>query len=873
MELNDYLLTTLIRSDNQVTFSGDRPNLINKFLVKGAIRDESNSNSLGPAVNNGICFTIPNSAEGVSTEKLESNWRYYRINSPDQKPNEIFTTNTDQYIYSLCSIYCSAEKDAVINIWNMNPIRIWINGRLVMTTGISYNTRFVMFAFKFQKGLNTILFERMRYTANHIKLGIVDLVSNVSYMPIDFLSSSEYIDFFDVGLLEELKHSYIIMPEKSLFKDRKIKFVVLPKWFDTQTKERVQIEIKDSKGKLLKSFEAFTGEHIQPDIDEDINGVLTLKALGLDNFKRSFDTHIFYGNFVKERNLLIQKAEQILGTENSILKSFKRLVKLPDLCNETGEMLQEEIYERMLNNYSEFENALLNDINIKNKSTFDIFDNNAMIYYESEIDDGCIAYGVNLPENFSKEKTYPLILLFQIGYAFSAIYRTTRYVRRREFDEAVIVTMCARSDISFDYINEIDILNIINAIIQDFKIDRDQIYSVGHCSGAIRAIGLAVRKPDLFSGIGNIAGLPLIEHSECFNNIENLSLYNLVGFDDLLNIALYATIQQSEQYKKIKNYFYNFYDHPELNEFFNSRGLMKALLKDKKEKYPKRLYFTAKAPIYNKSYWIYIDIIESLENRAEIKAEILNEHKIIISTHNIKRFSLLLGQKEMNLNRNLEILLNNISYKLEITDYVNISFDVRATGIDLKLEHPDYMEFQRLYNSIAVKEELLGLKQVYLKKCIILKPDNLIAYEEDYKEVLFDILQNPLKSRIRNYKYEIFNESIIDEKKLSETNFVMYINPLNKSNFNERVLNYSKIELDQTKIIYDNKQFGGNYFAVIKVKNPFDANKLALLVTCNSKSTEEEMMSFLKTFDSNSLFFSDTVIYNNGKYHSFRAGL
>jgi hypothetical protein len=870
MELNDYLLATLIQTDKQVTFSGHRPNLLNKFLVKGAVRDESNSNSLEPAVNNGICLTLPNSVEGLSSEELESNWRYFLINTPDRKPREIFTSDTDKYIYCLCSMYCSTEKDAIINLWNLNPIRIWINGRLVMTTGISYNTRNVMFAFKFQKGVNTILFERTRYTANHNKLGILDLITNVSYMPIDFLTSCEHVDLFDMELFEELKNSYIIMPEKALFKDKKVKLVVLPKWFDTENKERIKLEIKDSKGKLLKSFEALTGEQIQADIDEDINGVLILKAIGLDNSKQSFDTHIFCGNFVKERNLLIKKAEEILGIENKILKSFKRLVKVPDMCNELGEMQQEDIYDRMLKNYSKFENAILCGNNM-DKGVFDIYDNSAMIYNESEIDDDCMAYEVNLPKNYSKEKKYPLILSFQLGYAL--VYRTTRYIRRRDFDEAVIVSMCARGDLNYDYINEMNIFNIINSIVEDFNIDRDQIYAVGHCNGAIRAFGLAVRRPDLFSGIGSIGGLPKREDSIYFSNIEGVALHGLFGIDDECNITMIDILQQSGKVKKMKNYFFNFFNHTEFNEFFNSRGLVKALIKDKKERYPKKLCLSTKTPIYNKSFWIYIDIIESLERDAEIKAEILNENKIVISTCNIRRFSLLLGQKEMNLNKNIEILLNNISYKLEITDYVNISFHIQASRIDLTLEQSDYMEFQRLYDSITVKEELLGLKQVYLKKCIVLKPDNLIDNEEECKKTLFNILQYPLKGRARNYDYELVNESIIDEKRLSESNFVMYIDPFNKSNLNEKVLNYSQIELDQTKIIYDNKRFEGNYFAVIKVKSPYDADKLGLLVISNSKIAEEEMISFLKTYDINPLFFSDAVIYNNGEYHSFRPGV
>ena len=43
-----------------------------------------------------------------------------------------------------------------------------------------------------------------------------------------------------------------------------------------------------------------------------------------------------------------------------------------------------------------------------------------------------------------------------------------------------------------------------------------------------------------------------------------------------------------------------------------------------------------------------------------------------------------------------------------------------------------------------------------------------------------------------------------------------------------------------------------------------------LAIIYNTENLREEMMRFLNSFDTNPLFYSDAVIYHDGRYHSFR---
>lgn len=874
MELNDYLLTTLRQSFAPVTFSGQSPTVVNRILVKGVDCDKKILN-LEPAVNNGICLTLPDSVTGLSTEELESNWRYYISTDKTDlyyclTPHDMFGKESDKYIYGLFGLYCNSEKDALIHIWSLNAIRVWINGRLVVTTTISYNLATILFGFKFRKGMNTILFERLSFPLSHKKLGIVERENMITITPLEFLAAKENQVFFDEDLLGELKNSYAVIPEKALIKEEEVKFTVLPMWFDNSAREKVQIEIRNAEGGLLKSFPAYTGEEIRSEIGENHKGVLVIKALGTENNKKSLGTYIFKGNFAKERTLLLQKAELLLGPKHALLETMRRLVRIPDICNETAELAQEELYVPMLKNYAEFEKALLNEADIKTKSLFDIFERTVMQFQESEIDDGFVAYRIYLPENYAKDKFYPLVLVLEWGYASSTIPRTVRYIRRGKFDEAIIITICARGELNRDFINELDYLRIIDNMLHNFNIDRERIYAIAVCTAAVKIFGLAIRKPDLFSGFANFQGMPRISDVENLNNIENMTIYNIFNFNDGFNIGMIFQ-DQTERVGKVKNYFYDFFTHNQFNNLFNSRGLLKALLNEKTEKYPKKIRFYIQEPVFNKSYWVFIERIEDLSRKAMIEAEIVNRDEVKISINNIKAFSLLLGEAEMNLLRRIDIQVNGDVYNIETGAYSRIKFIKEDKGHSVTVTPMEREEFQKQYDSLSVNEELLGLKEIYLKKCVILRSNS--DNGENYLDPLWEILQSPLKEKLRSYKYEMRDEGTIDEAMLSQSNFVIYISPAEKSGLKEKMLKVSGLTLEQNRISYGKYQLSGDYFALIKVNNPFNEAKRAMIVTCNSTGAGEEMLKFLNSFDSNPLFYSDAVIYNNGEFHSIRQAI
>lgn len=85
-----------------------------------------------------------------------------------------------------------------------------------------------------------------------------------------------------------------------------------------------------------------------------------------------------------------------------------------------------------------------------------------------------------------------------------------------------------------------DIIGFIDEIIRDWRVDRDRVYLMGVCSGALRIFGLATRFPGTFAAMANIAGTFRADINQpdysMLQNLGVMPVYQLLNIeDDVLN--------------------------------------------------------------------------------------------------------------------------------------------------------------------------------------------------------------------------------------------------------------------------------------------------------------------------------------------------
>lgn len=882
MELNEYFKKIISTSHYPITFSGDKPGYINRWLVKGVPAENvSCSAKLAPYLDTEGELLFLGEVT-YSNERLESNWRHYTSKTGPEEdidfshnyPHLLFSDDSDKYIYSLSSIYCSEKKYVFFHVLCSIPVRVWVNGQLVFLSSYKYHIKPGLFVVGLEEGSNTILVEKA-VLAEYKRLNagsyfLVDII------PYEQLVKSRIKTFLDEALLPEMELSYAIYPDAGYFlPGQDISFTVLPRWFGKSTAELIRISILNADGKVLESFEGFAPDSFSVALKRSIKGTLQIKVDCIDGLKHSSTVCVFRGDFYKEIGHLVNKASGRRDCNRTAIECIKGLSEIPDIYSgcfgKWPELWDKHPY--LLDRLAEFERYLNSPNGSHEKPLFEIFPKNVMLFKKSDIDDGFTAFIICFPKGYSPSKKYPLSVSMNYGVGISTYPIIQRYEENQNFDEAVIISFCGSGVLNRDYICEAEYLNIINLVLKNLNIDMDRIYLISSCAAVSRGFNMAIRMPGVFTAVAGITGsfrLDIKEpRYEYLENISNSEVYHLgIIEDSVFNFSRVSDI--NKRLKKFKTWSYYELQHNLFDVLLNSEKLFKKLVKERGCKYPKNIRYTIEEPIYNRSYWIRVEYIENLNHKAVIDASIISGERIVVRTENIRCFNLLLCKDRMGLNDDIELRVNNLTQSLKLSSYSNVSATFYNNVLTAEVTPITKESFTREYEHIGVDENLMGIKRVYLRKCIIIKPDYYKINKRAFARRLFYILQNPLKERVRAYKYDAFFESEVTEKDLGGSNFIYVIDSRIKSNAQQHLLNITGIKADAEGIGYNGTRYSGEYFAAMKLENPFSRTGSAVVIAFNTDNTENLLLDFLSSFDTNPMFYSNAVIYNKAVYYSFR---
>lgn len=880
--IQEHLYKMITASPYPINFSGDIPNVINRWLIKSEPAAEYSFDHLDPYLSTDAELLLEHEQAFLTTEELEKNWRYYISDDKltlyqGNSPQKDFTKDQNKYIYALCTVFCKEKQKVVIYANSITPIRMWINGRIILINNFNYHIKPYLCTFQFEKGLNIILVEKTLFLKD-LALNIDPDNFMIILKPYWFLLNEELNYFFDRDLLRDLENSYTIIPERAFFTaEQKMRFMILPKYFDEHISEQVSIRFESSTGELPGTLTAETGTIVSLDLKNNHPGVLSIKATGLANPGKTGDTYVFFGDFIKTRDELIIAAGKRRDCNEAIINTVMKLSELPDM--NTGcfrnfpQTIQDRLYYLIFEKFFEFEQYLHSEDSAGPKTVFEVFRHHAVMVNESEIDDGFGFYSIHFPTDYDCRKKYPLAISVQYGYGMSLFPIVQQYVQQRRFSGAIIVNICGRGSLNRDYINEVNLFNLLETIIQNHNIDRERIYITGSCTGTLKSFGLAFRRPDLFAVIIGVNGTIRLDlknpQFEILRNIDNTLCYQLCNIEDNIFNGSRSLIT-SGHLSKVKNWNFTGYSHDDFDEFLNQGKILPEVLAEKRNKYPKQIEYVIYDPIYNRSFWLKVEYIADLSQKARIKAEIKSRRFIDIQLENIKCFSLLINREAMELDREIEIGVDHFKSRLQLDQFVKVTVisgdDQLLTTISVLSEE----SLAREYDDIRIDPRLMGIKQLYFKKCIIIQPDTLLAQDRVFAKKLFHGLQYPSKERNRNYKYRVIKESELDDAALRNNNFIYVIDTGNMNENQRQILESCGIKAGVSGIYYNNTEYMGEYFGLVKCQNPFNSDFLTLIIVFNNHSCQDELAKFFNSFDSNGLFYSDVVISCNGSYQSFR---
>jgi hypothetical protein len=880
--LQEHLQKIITASHYPITFSGDNPNILNRWLVKSELAVENRFDHPEPYLSTDGEILLEHEQAFLPTEELEKNWRYYISDDKatlyhGNSPQKEFSKDHDKYIYALCTVFCKERRNVVIYANGITPIRMWINGQIVLTNNFHYHIKPYLFSFQFEKGLNMVLVEKTLFLKD-LALNIDPDNFMIILKPYHFLLNEELNYFFDQDLLKDLENSYTIIPEQAFFTaGQAVRFMVLPRYFNKPVPETVKVSIIDSMGELRAALTAETAKVVTVDADCNHEGVLRITATSPGNPGKNGDVYVFYGDFMKTRDQWMAAAGKRRDCNAALMNTVMKLSEIPDI--NTGcfrnfpQTIQDRLYYLLFEKIFEFEQYLHSPESPGFKAVFDVFKHHAVMVNGSEIDDGYGFYSIHFPAGYDCRKTYPLAISVQYGYGMSVFPIVQQYVQKQRFSGVIVVNICGRGGLNQDYIHEVNLFHLLETIMQNYNIDRDRVYITGSCTGTLKSFGLAFRRPDLFAAVTGVNGTIRLDLKhpdfELLRNIDNTVCYQLCNIED--NAFNGSRVQITLGHlNKIKNWNFTGYSHDDFDEFLNQGKLLREIMAEKRDKYPGQIEYVTYDPIYNRSFWLTVEYIKDLSQKARIKAEIRSRRFIDIQLENIKSFSLLIHREAMGLDGEIEIGVDHLKSQLQLDRFTKVTVIRNASQLLTTATVLTEERFIREYDDLRIDRRFMGIKQLYITKCKIIQPDDLIIKDRVFAKTLIHVLQFPLKERNRNYQYGVLKESEINDAVLSESNFIYGIDTGNTNEIQRQILARCGISASASGISYDNAEYRGEYFGLVKCENPFNDAFSALIIVFNNHSCRDELVKFFNSFDRNGLFYSDVVIFHRGSYHSFR---
>lgn len=884
METRDiwiYLNGLITKSVFPVCFSGDKECILNRWLVKGERIYQEADNSPWPGLIPHGELILPDDRCYISGQTLESNWRYY---ISDLK-NHAYTYNApqtlfieeDKYIYSVSGVYCTTEQELYVyfGMTSPAPARVWINGRLVFISHDNYAQRKAYLRFVFKKGKNIILVERT------IKAGGAmpskDTVGFcVKLKPYNkLLEHAKKAAIFHEGLPGDNSCSYQIVPHKLYFApDEDIGLMVLPKCFREDKDEKIRVGLLNSKDEEIISLDTVTSANLSVKLDAGTYGIVNIKVRGLENGGES-SLVVFRGDFSRECDRLMGQAADRADCGTEITDVMRWALELPDSLPSgvyTGQA-DHRLCRYKLLKYLEFERYLERPEVKTVKGIFDVFVTGVLKTKAAGTGCSGVTYGIYLPNGYMHGKEYPLVI-YMPGSVDGSIYpECPDFISKGELNDAIAVCLGGIQGIQNDGTDSLNILVIISEIFEMFNINRGRVYLIGAREGAFEGIRLSMRIPHLFTAVAVFYGSDGIktdrQDTVFFKNTSNTMFYQICSMDNygINGIRALDVLEHAERSRK---WILQGFQEDELLDMFNSKKLLEELLKESRPDNPALIGYTTSEPIYNRSFWLKIEYIDDLGCTAGIRAEIKDGHRIDISTGNIRRFSLLVDKEAMGLQNTVEVNVNGTRLKLCTGKYARAEFNLDADSPGLVIHELSRDGFIKEYESIDVKGEQLGIKGIYMDKYLLVRPGTKRHGKNVFSGRLLNTLQNP-QNRVNNSSMcgAVF-ENEISGKDLSSTSFIYVIDCEETEHVFFKKWKSAELEFDSISIRFRDSRFWGEYFAIIKCKNPYNPGKSTLLCIYNSKNSADELEGFMRTFNRIALFYSEAIISNNGNYYSYR---
>lgn len=333
---------------------------------------------------------------------------------------------------------------------------------------------------------------------------------------------------------------------------------------------------------------------------------------------------------------------RLSGYYLELLKDKKQIL-------ETAKRLNRESDKNGLNSYRIDVLRFLVELISEGKQTFHSSQTKISEAYFSNAEGRSQLFQVLLPNDFSYQKKYPLLV--QV-FGSSSLVPTKDYPFIR-------INPTARGVWGYRSMSRYDVMQAISLMKLGYNIDEDRVYLTGTSAGATGMMHTAAYRQQSFAGL-----VPLVAFGNDLplKNFRNLPLRCEHGVNDWTSSIGNVRVQ----FQKLKQLGYDavLNEHPTAGHGIRKppASTMDWLFQQKRNRRPEHIVYACEHPRDGKAYWLKIEAFQDPHTRAHIDAKSTGDG-LTIQTDNIKQFSLDLTNAPIQTGQTLIIDDTRVKYK------------------------------------------------------------------------------------------------------------------------------------------------------------------------------------------------------------------
>jgi len=491
----------------------------------------------------------------------------------------------------------------------------------------------------------------------------------------------------------------------------------------------------------------------------------------------------------------------------------------------------------------------------------------------SDIDSSVQYYALRLPNNYSSENEYPLIISLH-GAGVKAEGLVESY---RETDKSIIVCPTNRGEYGFDWqeFGRLDFLETFRKIKEKYKINPVKISLTGHSMGGHGTMYIGTLYAHLFSSIVPASGwinfntyIPqTFQRTNLFDNKnarDNINLLKdgenpLVLLKNLLNVPVLMIHGEKDDNVPVfqSRMFYDnlmangikteILEYPEESHWFDIKEtegidcidsdiIMSFMERSQKQEIPRESYFkTFSLFVSDSSDYVKINRQKKKYERSVIETEI-NLQEVKINTENVKGFTL--------------YGMNNI-----FKGKIKINID----GIIIETKPESIIYFGMNKNNFKQIKKELPINEYSLINYAFFSPFIIVYTTRDsFAEISRNqaiYIFNLFITKCRGI-CEILPDTIFTEIKNRN---IIFIGIPQKKSLWEALFKEMKIEVKEDAITDGSKKYKGKSISFISCKKTKRGNLIVLF--CGNSVKSQEISSYFNSFSSG-IYLSEYMVFD-----------